>query len=1530
MGTPSKESYNAGKQYRTVIFLNDRYAQDFEFNELQAMQDEQRDSLGSVIFHAGAITEGFVASLPGSGQLTLGEGRIWAFGRVEAVPGATLTYDPAKVTGEDIVYVKWLLDQVTLSQDATLGHAATGEAVSERLRTQATLVTSTPDLFDETFELFDGDVPLNWTKVSGGCGIGYPAKFGRQSLSLTHTNGTETMVQRSITLTPGATTYVYFWVRTQDGYTDLQLAHGAYVDFTRTSPAWNPTDFAFSSTKQWVRYAFTVTADANADPVLIRVVIPSTAPTTQVLIDGLLVTTSALGALDVERHYIPIKSWDRATDAVSNIVARASKIPMKELTPPLPGEDIAGIDRNDGLQELLARRTYAENGHFRVPGGLVVRRGPAEVARDTETHLGLLVTPGLAFVRGYECRVPVETPLLIERALDYDVVTGENDAFAFGTNLYELNKSVGVDVFPIKQITQLRITYEQVVSVTKGADGSVDDTGIENVSAIQAVTMGTAGQLTGNQTTFTFTESAKTFTVSVSPYTGGAVGSAQSIVFARGTHTLTQVLEALNSGSGPAYRSGKIVGNVVFTDDGAGHVRVSTKTRSNASTVTIGSGDANSVLGFTNGASNTGTGTHYTETTSWVRSGDSVDWVAGQSQPSNGQSYSVVVRSTETLVLNTDYKLGGAFAAPLTGAKYKVTAVVSGTESQQAVPSAAIDIAAGDIIRVSWSAVGSAQSYGVYRSDDGVATFKLLKFVDGSVTSFLDDGSLTPNASVTPPGSGAAGPTSTTVARSNVGVMNLNPQGKMPVDGSNLVADYEYYQPHLASIVIDQKKTITAIEGDPADKPAPPLAPSEVMELAQCFVHANSDTVTILNLKKYDRVPMADIRMMVDRVNDLTIADLRQSVLNDLLKIGDSSTHKGRVAEGFSDEAGSDLTYDAGGVTSNVGLVPSLKFATLQSTYTKTALTRNAGATTAVAQGPTDWVLPSVENVVINQPLYSEYRPINPYLGSRIPKPTIILSPRTLGWAFAMDAGVSPQQRTARTYTLLAGLWKKVVDRFLPPWSNDAEVIQQTARNDIRKHLETLYTFQNEALTVTVEGHGFTLGDGVGETNIAGSFGGVAVDLTPVSPTVAGATVNGKTTVNADIYGRFTATFVIPVQLAGTQEMLVKGAAGKTASTPFTSLSDILPHPLPFSPHLQAYGAMGESDLIDPVAESIGPFAFGATISAIDLRFSHSAGLNPATFTRPVFLQIRTMENGFPTRQAIVTKVLSPSEITWNGVTKVELPQWLTLKPGEQVAVTVLTADARYLIATATRLQKDQNGKKISQNPNPLGVYFQSSNGATWESLQDTGLFMKVYCRSFNASAVLEFNSVDATNFHRMVLLADQSAPDGTAIQWEYVLNGGRTYQISPSAKFRPPTTPSSVVLRARLSRTNVNVSPRICLPSVALVGMTKAATGTWISPAVSFSQTLSNALAIMTAYIPAGTTLTLYVSRDDGATWTQMDGTVDIIPIDTVWSEYQWNTPKALGGDAGVKKLRVRVDMTSSSGLNYGPLFSRIGIALT
>ncbi|CAM2066692.1 DUF4815 domain-containing protein [Sulfidibacter corallicola] len=127
----SRQTFDPEKNYKAVRFHQDRDLLDSELNELQSLASHEQRKLADAIFAEGAIISGLTVT-KASHVLTLAPGVVYLQGRIEAVPGAALTFDPAKDTGVDYVWVELLKYEYGFNQDSTLINPATGEPTAER------------------------------------------------------------------------------------------------------------------------------------------------------------------------------------------------------------------------------------------------------------------------------------------------------------------------------------------------------------------------------------------------------------------------------------------------------------------------------------------------------------------------------------------------------------------------------------------------------------------------------------------------------------------------------------------------------------------------------------------------------------------------------------------------------------------------------------------------------------------------------------------------------------------------------------------------------------------------------------------------------------------------------------------------------------------------------------------------------------------------------------------------------------------------------------------------------------------------------------------------------------------------------------------------------------------------------------------------------------------------------------------------------------------------------------------------------
>ena len=127
----SRDTFDPEKNYKRVRYHQDRDLLDSELNEQQDIINNERRKLADILFKEGAIVSGFGVTVAAN-VLTVAEGLVYIDGCLERVPGAVLTYDPAKTSGADYVYVELLKYNYGYNQDAVLINPATGEPTAER------------------------------------------------------------------------------------------------------------------------------------------------------------------------------------------------------------------------------------------------------------------------------------------------------------------------------------------------------------------------------------------------------------------------------------------------------------------------------------------------------------------------------------------------------------------------------------------------------------------------------------------------------------------------------------------------------------------------------------------------------------------------------------------------------------------------------------------------------------------------------------------------------------------------------------------------------------------------------------------------------------------------------------------------------------------------------------------------------------------------------------------------------------------------------------------------------------------------------------------------------------------------------------------------------------------------------------------------------------------------------------------------------------------------------------------------------
>jgi len=129
--TISRDTFDPSRNYKRVRYHQDRDLLDSELNEQQDIAIREQKKIADLLFKEGAIISGLLVSVAAN-VLNVSAGVTYIDGHIEAIPGAVLTYDQAKSSGFDYVYVELLKYNYGFNQDAGLVNPATGEPTAER------------------------------------------------------------------------------------------------------------------------------------------------------------------------------------------------------------------------------------------------------------------------------------------------------------------------------------------------------------------------------------------------------------------------------------------------------------------------------------------------------------------------------------------------------------------------------------------------------------------------------------------------------------------------------------------------------------------------------------------------------------------------------------------------------------------------------------------------------------------------------------------------------------------------------------------------------------------------------------------------------------------------------------------------------------------------------------------------------------------------------------------------------------------------------------------------------------------------------------------------------------------------------------------------------------------------------------------------------------------------------------------------------------------------------------------------------
>ena len=158
---------------------------------------------------------------------------------------------------------------------------------------------------------------------------------------------------------------------------------------------------------------------------------------------------------------------------------------------------------------------------------------------------------------------------------------------------------------------------------------------------------------------------------------------------------------------------------------------------------------------------------------------------------------------------------------------------------------------------------------------------------------------------------------------------------------------------------------------------------------------------------------------------------------------------------------------------------------------------------------------------------------------------------------------------------------------------------------------------------------------------------------------------------------------------------------------------------------------------LDPVAQSFQVMTSGGIfIPSIDLFFSSKST------TLPVTVQLRTMHNGYPTREIIPFGEIAVKAADVNissdaaTATRFTFPSPVYLQPDQEYAFIVMANTAEYTIYTARMGQKTLDDARLISKQPYLGSMFKSQNASTWTAEQNEDIKFQINSCSFTEDTI--------------------------------------------------------------------------------------------------------------------------------------------------------------------------------------------------
>lgn len=680
------------------------------------------------------------------------------------------------------------------------------------------------------------------------------------------------------------------------------------------------------------------------------------------------------------------------------------------------------------------------------------------------------------------------------------------------------------------------------------------------------------------------------------------------------------------------------------------------------------------------------------------------------------------------------------------------------------------------------------------------------------------------------------------------------------VVGTQVQTTYRWRLPRWDRIVIDQDGNLQWIKGlSHPFQPRKPDAPTGTLNIASINQRWSSTVRPDVLADGVKTVLVADLQAMQKQVSDLylLVADSR---LRDNVNALAPVTKYGVFTDPFFDD---DLR-DAG-VSQTAAIVPGLLRLPIAPTVTSLA----------ALPGGKPALLPYTLSAVVSQPLATGGMKVNPYQAFDPLPLAVSLSPSTDFWTVVEENVVS---RVTETLDTARGTIQGTRS------TTSVQIVASTTR--------PIPFLRQTAVTVTASGFGS------GENLATATFDGINVKPAGTQ------TANGS--------GVLTFSFNVPAGIPqGARTLAITGAGGTQGSAVFVGSGETLTRTVLETTTTQVIRtttnpAAGVART-DPLAQTF-TLSEARHIGGVDLYFAVKGG------NKPVIVQIRPTELGFPTGDVVAEAIIPSTGIVTNAAVRVEFMAPVYLPAGREYAIVLLTDDANHQARIAQLGQFDETAQQwVAAQPYQIGVLLSSSNASTWTAHQDRDLTFALLACDFTAtSRTISLGSVAAVSMSDLLIRAgvERTAP---GIDLQFVIKQGSNV-IATVQEDQPINLTSrySATLTVDAVMTGDAKNSPVLWTGSQFVAGNLGTSGTYVSRSFP-CDTATRLKVVVDALLPSGSSLTVE-ARNASNAWVSLTQVGSAVPLGDGYVEITYQRDPINLGGATVTALRLTITGTEAA----------------